>query len=90
MTFKEGRAVRAKRSEVAALRREMEAMRKFSRAALPKLSAAYGALILNKVALEVQLDDLLDSFSPEHPDVKKRRVELAALEREIENIVGGK
>jgi len=39
------------------------------------------------VALEVELNELLGSLSSQHPDVKKKRLELAALERELENVL---
>jgi uncharacterized protein involved in exopolysaccharide biosynthesis len=82
------RAVRAKRFELNALGREMESMRGVGCAALPRLSAAYGNLVVSKVSLEVELDELLDNFTPEHPSVKRKRVQLAALVREMEHILG--
>jgi hypothetical protein len=77
------RDVRAKRFELSALGRAAERMQKIGRGNVPKLSSAYGNLILSKVALEVELNELLSSYTPEYPDVKKKQVELAALEREI-------
>ena len=79
--------VRDKRFELSALSREMERMQKVGRGNVPKLTDAYGNLILSKVALEVELNGLLSSYTPEFPHVKKKRVELAALEREIESLV---
>ena len=83
----DSREVRDRRVELATLGREMERMRQVGRYDIPKLSEAYGKLILSKVALEVELHGLLDSFTPEHPDVKRKRVELAALSREIEKLL---
>jgi uncharacterized protein involved in exopolysaccharide biosynthesis len=81
------RNVRAKRFELNAVSDEMEAMRGVGRDSVSKLSSTYGNLILSKVALEVELNELLGSVTPEHPEVKKKKAELAALEREIENIL---
>ncbi|MFL6331722.1 MAG: hypothetical protein ACJ754_00090 [Pyrinomonadaceae bacterium] len=81
------RVVRAKRFELTSLKREMGAMQTVGRDNVSKLSSAYGNLILNKVALEVELNGLLSNFTSDHPEVKKKRVELTALEREIENIL---
>jgi uncharacterized protein involved in exopolysaccharide biosynthesis len=86
----ESRAVRAKRFELGVIAREMEAMRRVGCANLPKLSGAYGNLVLTRVSLEVELKDLLDGFTPDYPAVKKKRVQLAALEREMENILEGR
>ena len=83
----DSRDVRARRFELSAIGREMERMRKVGRGDVPKLSNTYGALILSKVALEVELDGLLSSFTPEYPEVKRKRVELAALERELADIL---
>lgn len=79
--------VRAKRFELSVLSREMERLQEAGRVKAPRLSSAYGNLILSKVALEVELNGLLSSFTSEHPDVKKKRVELTGLEREIENLL---
>jgi uncharacterized protein involved in exopolysaccharide biosynthesis len=79
--------VRAKRFELGAISREMERMQSVARESVPKLSNAFGNLILSKVALEVELNGLLNNYTPEYPGVKKKRVELAALEREIENLL---
>jgi len=50
------------------------------------LSTTFGSLILSKVALEVELN-LLVRLTSKHPDVKKKRTELAVLEREITNVL---
>ena len=79
--------VRAKRFELNAIGREMERMRNVARDSVPKLTNTYGNLILSKVALEVELNGLLNNYTSEYPAVKKKRVELAALAREIENLL---
>lgn len=83
----DGRDIPAKRFELSALGREMKRMREVKREDVPKLSSAYGDLILSKVALEVELNGLLKGFTPDQPVVKKKMVELAALKREIETIL---
>ncbi|HXQ70022.1 MAG TPA: hypothetical protein VN844_06025 [Pyrinomonadaceae bacterium] len=77
----------SKRFELRAIRREMEKMRAVETSHTSKLSSAVGNLILSKVALEVELNDLLLRLKPQHPDVTKKATELAALEREIENVL---
>ena len=62
-------------------------MRNVSRESVHMLTNTYGNLILSKVALEVELNGLLNNYTPEYPKVKKKRVELAALEREIESLL---
>lgn len=79
--------VQAKRFELNAISREMDRMRNVARDSAPKLTNAYGNLILSKVALEVELNGLLDSYTPEYPDVKKKSAELIALGREIEKLL---
>lgn len=88
MMFKSGHPhVESKRFELSAVSREMERMQAIEKSRAPKLSDTYANLILRKVALEVELNDLLSSFKPQHPDVKKKRVELDTLTREIEKIL---
>jgi uncharacterized protein involved in exopolysaccharide biosynthesis len=80
-------SVVSKRFELHAIRLEMSKMQAIEKSRVSKMSGTLGSLILNKVALEVELNELLNSLSSQHPDVKKKRFELAALEREIENVL---
>ena len=80
-------SVESKRFELRAIQLEMRKVLAFQPARAAKLSSTVGNLILHKVALEVELKNLLGNFTSQHPDVKKKTVELAALEREIENIL---
>jgi uncharacterized protein involved in exopolysaccharide biosynthesis len=73
----------ARRFELSIITRELQSMQKIQSADVPKLSGVYGNLILRRVALEVELDGLLRSYTPQHPDVNKKRVELDALQREL-------
>ena len=76
-----------KRLELRAVSREMERMLAVAKSGVPKLSSTYGNLILRKVALEVELEDMLGSLTSQNPDIKRKKVQLAALEREIEEIL---
>ena len=77
----------SKRFELRAIKREMVKMRLVETSRASKLSSAVGNLILSKVGLEIELNDLRARLTPQHPDVTKKRSELAALEREIKNIL---
>lgn len=77
----------SKRFELRAIRREMAKMRALQTSHVSRLSTAVGNLILSKVAVQVELNDLLAQLTPQHPEVTKKRVELAVLQREIENIL---
>jgi uncharacterized protein involved in exopolysaccharide biosynthesis len=79
--------VEAKYFELSTIVREMQSMQGIESAHVSKLSAAYGNLILRRVALEVELDGLLRSYTPQHPDVNKKRVELNSLQRELSEIL---
>ena len=76
-----------KRFELRAIKREMTRMRAVETSRVSRLSGAVGNLILSKVAIQVELNELLVQLTPQHPDVTKKKVELAALEREIENVL---
>ena len=79
--------VERKRFELAAIQNEMKKLLAIENARTAKLSSTVGNLILYKVTLELEVNELLRNLSVQHPDVKKKRVELAALGREIENIL---
>ena len=70
-----------KRFELRAIKLEMSKMRAVEKSRLSKLSSTFGSLILNKVALEVELNDLLGSLKSQHPEVKKKSLELAVSTR---------
>ena len=77
----------AKRFELRAIGLEMDKMRMFEQSRVSKLSAAVGDLIVSKVAVQVELHALRARLTRQHPDVTKKSDELAALEREIENVL---
>ena len=80
-------SVQSKGFELHAIRLEMNKMHALEKSQVSKLSTTFGSLILSKVALEVELNDLLVRLTSKHPDVKKKRTELAVLEREITNVL---
>ncbi|MEA2205225.1 MAG: hypothetical protein QOE77_2001 [Blastocatellia bacterium] len=80
-------AIEANRFELNAIVREMRSMQMIEGADVAKLSGGYGHLVLRKVALEVELDSLLRSYTPQHPDVNKKTVEINALQRELSEML---
>lgn len=76
-----------KRFELRAISLEMDKMRAVEKSRVCKLSHTFAALILSKVDLEVELNDLLVRLTPQHPQVTKKRLELVALQREIEKVL---
>ncbi|MDQ3917111.1 MAG: hypothetical protein M3348_01295 [Acidobacteriota bacterium] len=79
--------VRGKRFELNAVMVEMEKMRASAGDRVPKLSDAYGKLVLRKVAVETELDGLRRSYAAGHPEVSRKRDELLALGRELEELL---
>lgn len=49
-----------------------------------KLSSVYGHLLLRKIDLEVEANTLRHQVTSTHPDLIKKRIELDALQREID------
>lgn len=85
-TYKSGHpAVKNKQYELGLLGREIKKVAAMNKRYVSKLSSAYGNLVLRKVTLEVELKDLLNRVTPKHPDVKLKRDELLALERQIKS-----
>ena len=76
-----------KRFELRAINREMKKLVAVENASETRLSGTVGNLILQRVALEVQINYLASHVTFKHPDLKKLRVELTALNREIQNIL---
>ena len=79
--------VASKRFELRAIALEMNKMRAIEKSRVAKLSSTFGTLILHKVALEVDLNELQGNLKPQHPAVKKKSLELAALKRELESVL---
>lgn len=80
-------SVYERRFELRAINREMDRLHAFEKSRVCKLSRTYGDLILIKVALQMELNDLLNRVSPPHPEVIKKRNQIVALEHELESIL---
>ncbi|MDQ3804769.1 MAG: hypothetical protein M3416_13175 [Acidobacteriota bacterium] len=70
--------VRSKQFELDILRREEARMVLTAPERLDRLSAAYGDMVLRRVALEVEVRDVLTMYKPRHPIVREK---LSALSR---------
>ncbi|HEX7955779.1 MAG TPA: hypothetical protein VF508_02495 [Pyrinomonadaceae bacterium] len=79
--------VRSKRFELDALGFELEEMRATELSRVPKLSETYGRLVVRKAAVGAGLNELPRGFTPGHPEVSKKRAELLALGRELEDLL---
>ncbi|HMH45006.1 MAG TPA: hypothetical protein VK557_16070 [Pyrinomonadaceae bacterium] len=79
--------VKAKRLELTFIVREMERLQTAKEAALSKLTTTYGDLLLRRVSLEVQLQNLREHFTSDSPDFKRVRTELAVLNRETAKLL---
>jgi hypothetical protein len=51
---------------------------------ISKLSSVYGHLLLRKIDLEVEANTLRQQVTSTHPDLRKKRIEIDALQREID------
>jgi len=76
-------AVRNKQIELDTLKRELKLMAASNKAALPKLTEAYGALVLQRVKLATEMQALSLEYTSNHPTVRLKMVELNLLEHEI-------
>jgi hypothetical protein len=79
--------VKTKRFELTFVTREIDKLQRVEQAAIPKLTAVYGDLLLRRVALEVQLEDLRGRLTSDSPDFTRTRTELAVLDREIAKLL---
>ena len=66
---------------------EIEKMLASERSQISKLSRAYGQLILRKIDLQVGEHDLRNQLTLTHPDLKKKRIELDAIQQEIDDLL---
>ncbi len=74
--------VRSKQYELDVLRRESAKLLLTAPEQLGRLSAAYGDIVLRKVALEVEVRDVLTTYTPRHPVVREKLAALSRVERE--------
>lgn len=73
-----------KRFELSLVTLEMDRMQRSERAQVPRLSVTYGNLLLRKVDLEVEFNEMRSQLTSEHPEVKRKRAEIGFLAREID------
>ena len=73
--------------EVSLLNIEIEKMLASERSQISKLSHVYGHLILRRIDLEVGEHDLRNQLTLTHPDLKKKRIELDAIQKEIDDLL---
>ena len=79
--------IRTKRFELSVVNREMKRMQRMEGAQIPRLSVTYGNLLLRKVDLEVELNEMRGRFTSEYPDVKRKIAEISFLASEIEMLL---
>jgi hypothetical protein len=75
------------RYEFSLLDIEIEKMLASERSQISKLSRVYGHLILRKIDLQVGEHDLRNQLTLTHPDLKKNRLELDAIQQEIDDLL---
>lgn len=80
-------ATKRKQFEYDTLVREMKRVSEMPESSISRLTSAYGTLVLREVSLESKLQSLLLENTEEWPEVKRIKVELAALRREINDIM---
>ena len=93
------RASQANPSDIARLQEELEAVSRLSEAAshikemlgqqseIDRLTATFNQLLRRKAMLEVEIKNLQQQHSRNHPEVKRRQVELDAIKRELEKLL---
>jgi hypothetical protein len=79
-------AVRSKQYELDVIAREEARVLSTEPGRLGRLSAAYGDIVLRRIALEVEVRDVLTAYTPQHPLVREKlsalsRAEAEALDR---------
>ena len=72
---------------VIALQREMKRLRATPASRLSWLTESYAKLLLRKVQLESNLVDLQAKYTPDWPETKTTKYELAALRRELKDLL---
>lgn len=84
---KENPAVKARQTELDAVSRELDQLCSVPHAKQIYLNDSYARLILRKIELTAKLRTLLERYTPEWPEAKRSKAELAALEREMAKIM---
>ena len=73
--------------ELSLVNMEIEKMLASERSQISKLSRIYGQLILRKIDLQVGEHKLRNQLTLTHPDLKKKRIELDAIQQEIDDLL---
>lgn len=75
-------AVLSKQYELDLIARETARMIAIESGQLGRLSATYGDMVLRRIALEVEVRDVLSLYTPRHPTVREKLSALSKVERE--------
>ena len=73
--------------ELSLLNKEIGKMLAAESSQLSKLSRVYGQLLLRKIELQVEERDLRNRLTLSHPDLKRKRVELNAIQHKINHLM---
>jgi len=73
--------------ELSLLNKEIERMLASPSSQISKLSTVYADLILRKIDLQAEEYQLRRQVTASHPDLRQKRIELAALQEEIEDLL---
>ncbi len=76
------------RLELGLIKKEMDRLLAIKPADSPKLTLALGKLIVRKIALQTELESLLQQYKEGHPDVKRARRKVEIFEQAIKEILG--
>lgn len=79
--------VKIKRAELTSINYEMAKMVVMDVSMIPKLTQAFGKIILRKIELEKEVNELLLKLSEVHPTVIKAKEKVAIMEQEIQKIL---
>jgi len=74
--------------ELSVINIEIEKILASEQSQISKLSRVYGQLILRKIDLQVEEHVLRNQVTTSHPDLKKKRMELEAIQQEIDLLLG--
>lgn len=79
--------VKIKKAELTSINLEMAKIVVMDASMAPKLTASLGKLLLRKIELEREVNELLLKFSEEHPSVIKAKEKVVVLDQEIQKIL---
>lgn len=79
-------SIARKRFELRVIMSELEKLLAVKAFCAGGLSVNFARLILHKVAVQVELENLRQKLTSQHPEIKKKQFELAALVREIHRV----